>query len=346
MNANKYFLAAVLTVCIIALAGCGKEKVEEIKQSTGIDTVAVQTSTITKSSFTLTKLFTATLEGAEQANVVAKLAERITTLPVTVGIAVKKGQVVATLDKAGASTQYFQAEAAFQNSAKDFERMRSLLKEGAIAQQMFDGVQTQYNIAKANFDAVKSMVEITAPIDGIVSSISVKVGDNANPMMPIMVIAKVSSLKAIINVGESDIAFLNTGQKVMLYSDIKPEEQFLAAISEISRSADIQSRSFEVKAVFPNTASKWLHPGMFCKVKATLQSKDNIVLVPVAALNMKDDKQFVYVVNNGKAEERAVTTGLTNGEQTEIVSGLQEGDVIITVGSANVQPGSPVRVQK
>lgn len=345
MIQKKYILMIAATFIVFSVIGCGKKQEEQTKSS-GVDTVAVQTAAVTKANITLTKVFAASLEGSEQANVMVKLAERITTLPVTVGITVKQGQIVATLDKAGATSQYYQLEAAFHNSAKDLERMRSLLKDGAIAQQMFDGAQTQYNIAKANFEAAKSMVEIAAPISGIITAVNAKVGETANPGMPLMVIAQVQSLKAIINVGEADVQYLTKGQKVMVYSDVKPEEMFMATISEISRSADVQSRSFEVKAVFPNTASKWLYPGMFCKVKATLQSKENVVLVPISAISAKEDKQIVFVVNNNTAQERVVSTGLTNGEQTEITSGLQEGEQIIITGAANVRQGSPVRIQK
>jgi membrane fusion protein (multidrug efflux system) len=335
----------VLFSLVLIGAGC-KGKEQNVSQNVnGVDTIAVTIVPAAKADFIISKSFAASLEGEEQANVTAKLAERITAIKCKVGESVKAGQVLVTLDKSGSTSQYFQTEAALKNAAKDLDRMQALLKDGAISQQVFDGVQTQYTIAKANFEAAKSMIELTAPISGIITAVNGRIGDNANPMLPILTIAKIGSLKAIFNAGEADVAKLAIGKMVQITSDAKPSLLLRGSVMQIAKSADDQSRSFEVKALFANTPDAWLKPGMFCKVTVELENKKDAIKIPVSALITRGADTYAFVALNGKAVEHKVRTGLTDGTFTEITEGLSAGDAVITVGVNEVQNNSPLRVQ-
>ncbi len=101
--------------------------------------------------------------------------------------------------------------------------MKILLKEGAVSQQAFDGAQTQYEVAKANFDAARSTVEITSPLSGVVTAINVNIGDLANPQMPMATIANIGRMKAKFNVGESDVPSFYVGQSAQIYSEMNPD---------------------------------------------------------------------------------------------------------------------------
>jgi RND family efflux transporter MFP subunit len=290
-------------------------------------------------------VYTGTIEGEEQANITAKLPERITAIKVKIGDAVSPGQLVAELDKAGASSQYYQAEAALENASRDLERMKALIKEGAISQQMLDGVQTQYTIAKANFEAVKSTVELTAPIQGIITHINGSVGDNASPMMPMMSVAKINSVKAVFMVGESDIVMCSTGKQVSITSEAKPGLNCYGSVVQISSSADEQSRSFEVKALFGNTSDRWFKPGMFCKVNMELQSRRGVIVVPSSAIIDRGSESFVFIAGDGIAVQKPVVKGISDGISTEIISGVNDGDALITTGLAGLTDRSPIKVQ-
>ncbi len=109
------------------------------------------------------------------------------------------------------------------NSSKDLERMKALYQEGAISQQMLDGVQTQYEVVKANYDAAKSTVELTAPLSGVVTAVNVNVGDLASSGMVLVVIAKTGNMKALFNAGENDVAGFYTGQPADVYSELNPD---------------------------------------------------------------------------------------------------------------------------
>lgn len=338
-------LVALIAVMLIA-PGCKKKEEIAPKNKSGADTVSVKVVTAARGDINIVKVYSGTIEGEEQANIVPKIPERITSLRVKAGEAVSAGKLIATLDKAGASSQYYQAEAAFQNAARDLERMKALIKEGAVSQQMVDGVQTNYNIQKANFDAAKSVVELTAPISGVVIAVNGRIGDLASPAMPLATIAQINRLKAIYYVGESDMTTMNMGQKVTIATDAKPGLTLTGTVNQISKSADVQSRSFEVKALFPNTGDHWFKPGMFCKVQTNIDTRKQVVVLPINAVVLINNVPSVYIVENGKAVLRTVQQGLNDGNNVEIVSGINAGDVVITIGATEVVNGSPVRVQQ
>ncbi|MCL5031217.1 MAG: efflux RND transporter periplasmic adaptor subunit [Bacteroidetes bacterium] len=316
------------------------------KNLTELDTVAVKVSKAKINNIRLIKTFTGTLEGEEQANIVSKIPERITEIKVQVGDNIKAGQLLIVLDKSGASSQFYQAQAGYLNAKKDLERMEALFKEGAISQQLFDGTKTAFEVARANFEAAKNTVELTSPIGGIVTAINNNVGELASPGLPLIIIANIQRMKIVFDVGEEDIPNLAIGQNSEVYSELKPELIQKGKISQISKSADIQSRSFELKTLFTNTSDKWFKPGMFCRVNVELKNKKNILTIPNAAVTVIQNTKGVFVINGHKASFRKIETGITDGIDTEILSGLKGGDVVVTLGTNDLKEGSPVYISE
>ncbi len=339
-------LLCLFTITFLWIYGCGNksETSGEVKKLADLDTVAVKVANVQSKDLKLTKAFTGTLEGEDQANIVSKILERIVSINARVGQYVKFGDLVLTLDKSGSSSQYFQAQAGYKNAEKDYKRMKALYAEGAISQQMLDGTQTAYDIAKANFEAVKNTVELTAPISGVVTAVNINVGDLTNPGMPLITIAKITKMKVSFTVGEIDLPNFAIDQVAEIYSELKPDVIQSGKINQISKSADIQSRSFEIKAIFPNTRDFWFKPGMFCRVNVELKNLNNIIVVPNSAIISIDNSSSVYVVNNGRAYKREIKIGVTNGEITEILNGLKNGETIVTLGMNNLKEGSRVHI--
>ena len=119
------------------LAGCGSKSEPpktDLSANAGL-VVPVQVAVASQSNLSVTRVYAGSLEGEEQANVVSKLSERVTGLKAVVGSRAAAGQVLVALDKSGASSQYFQAEANYRNAEKTLQRMKSLYEEGAIALQ-------------------------------------------------------------------------------------------------------------------------------------------------------------------------------------------------------------------
>lgn len=316
----------------------------EIDRTSYTDTVSVNAQIVVAGELSVMKTFSGTLEGEEQANIIAKIPERIMQINVKVGDYVKSGEVLFELDKSGAQSQFYQAQAAYLNAQKNFERMQNLLKEGAVSQQAFDGSQTQYEVAKANFDAARSTVEITSPLSGMVTAINVNIGDLANPQMPMATVANIGRMKAKFNVGELDVPSIYVSQPAEIYSDINPDLVQTGRILQISKSANIQSRTFEMQAVFPNTSDRWFKAGMFCRVKLNMKTKKDALTIPMAAVVKENGNDGVYVINDNTVHFQNISTGITDGTSIEVKSGLKAGDNIVTLGMSNLKNGTVVVV--
>jgi len=340
----KTIITLLIVVGLITLQACSekKEEVNNIDKTKYTDTVSVETEIANLRELNISKTFSGTLEGEEQANVVSKIPERITEVKIKVGDFVSKGKLLFVLDKGGASSQYFQTQAVYLNAEKNLERMKNLFNEGAVSRQSLDGTQTSYDVAKANFEAAKSTVEITAPISGVITSLNVNIGDIANPQIVMATVASINKLKAKFNAGENDLADFKIGQTTNVFSELKPDLIQPGKIIQISKSADVQSRTFEIQTLFSNTSDKWFKPGMFCRVQVKVRTQKDALSIPMTSIVKYENTAGVFVVNGGIADFKSVSTGLTDGKYIEVLSGINAGDKIVTLGMNNLKNGTVV----
>jgi membrane fusion protein, multidrug efflux system len=342
------FSVGLLALVVVFLSGCSSGKKEQEGNSgreTGANRVVpVQAAVAGQRNMTVTKTYSGTLEGEEQANIVAKISERITSINVHVGQVIDARHVVLSLDKSGLSSQYYQAEANFKNNEKTLQRMKSLYDEGAVSLQTLDGAQTSFDVARANFEAARSVVELVTPIAGLVTAVNVSVGDLTAPGAVLVTVARTGNMKVIFSISETDVANLALGQKVEVYSEARPEVRRQGKIIQLSKSADVGSRSFEVKALFPNTADSWFKPGMFCKASIQLSPRENALVIPTAAIQSDGEINTVYLLRGGQSHRRKVNLGITDGGSTEILEGLSAGDTVATVGMNSLKDSSLVKV--
>lgn len=343
MKKSIALLTMFSMVLVLSFLGCGQKKVSGNNNSAN-ELIPVQTALVEKKDLNISKTFSGTLEGEEQANIVSKIPERVIGIRIKVGDYVSAGQLLVELDKSGASSQYYQAEAAFVNAERDMKRMEALFADGAVSRQMLDGVQTQYKVSKANFEAAKSIVELTTPISGVVTAVNANVGDLTQVGMPLVVVANINKMKIIFRVGEADVASLSSNQAIEVFSELKPSLIQSGRILQISKSAEVQSRSFEVKAIFNNTSDKWFKPGMFCRTKVNLNSQKGSLVIPNTAIIYEAERKAVYVIKNNIAAYRIIETGITDGLITEVLNGLNEGEVIATIGTNNLKESAAVHV--
>jgi membrane fusion protein, multidrug efflux system len=345
MNVSRRAVGRVaLIVCLGALLGCGARHQEADPAAASTRSVAVEAAVAEMKDLSVTRSYSGSLEGEEQASLVARLAERVTGIGARTGESVRPGQVVVSLDRNGSSSQYFQAEAGFTNARKTFNRMKSLYGEGAIPLQTLDGAQTEYDVAKTNFEAARNMVDLAAPIAGIVTAVNVSVGDMTSPGSTLATVAKIDRMRITFDIDEIDATNLHVGQKAFVYSDTRPDAKMEGEIVQISKSADVRSRSFQVKARFPNTPDRWFRPGMYCRVDVQASSGGATLTIPNAAIQSDGTGDRVYVIRGGRAFERTVRIGLTDGQATAVTGELAAGDTVATVGVSTLKDSILVNV--
>ena len=334
---------AIVALFVVILQGCGKPQGEQIQQSTA-STIPVDVANAHRLTIFVTKQFSGTLEGEEQANIVPKISERITVLNVHVGESVKAGELLVELDKNGATSQFYQAQAAFNNAEKTLERMKALYDEGAISLQSLDGTQTAYDVAKANFEGAKSAVELATPIPGVVTAVNVSIGDLTTPGEVLITVAKIDRMRVNFDVNETELSNLAIGHGVQVYSEDRPDTKVSGEIIQLSKSADVRSRTFQLKAAFNNTQDNWFRPGMFCRVNVPISSQTGTLVVPSPAVLSDGITSRVFVVHNGRSFQQTVQVGVTDGKSTEILVGLAEGDTVVTTGSTTARDSGYVSI--
>ena len=214
-----------------------------------------------------------------------------------------------------------------------------------------ESLKARVDSAKAKASSLADRLEklrITAPYAGIVIRKTVEVGETKTPGAPLFVLADPSDIYIEAPIDESESAKIKVGQKARLFPDAYLGETFAGTVSEIKPVVEVSkevSRANTIR-VLPESPPKPLRLGMSVDVEVRTGGKDNVVLAPSAAVMEREGQKFVFVVVNGKAVRRDVTTGISNWDRTEILGGISPGEAIITsLEIKNLAPGSRVGIR-
>jgi HlyD family secretion protein len=207
---------------------------------------------------------------------------------------------------------------------------------------------TQINIqqAQAAVDLAHTQLDettIKAPFDGVVAELYVTQGSTVGPQAPVALFVS-KQLEVLINVEEERLSQLAKNQNASLRVSAYPGQTFPAVVTSIAPIADQTSHTFAVK-VTPVDKAGVLRSGMYANVAILAQEKQNTLLAPTSAVIQVNNKATVYVVTpDNVVQQRSVTTGLTNNDQIEILSGLKAGETVVISGQPNLVDGAKVKV--
>jgi membrane fusion protein (multidrug efflux system) len=329
-------LFAVLLTTL--LSGCGAKDAGQTAERT----TSVKAMVIGLSDEQLTKAYTGSLEGERQAVIYARIAEAVKAVRVRETEAVKAGQVLIELDRAGASSQYLATQSVYLNAEKNFKKMEFLFRQGAVSESQFDEARTQYEVNKASFEAAAQLVDIQSPINGVVTSLPVSPGDFLSVGQKLATVASVGRLRVKLGVNAEEIANFSVGAVVSVSSD-DVSQTAEGKVTSVAASADPVNRTFEVEALIDNAAG-YYRPGMFVKVHIILSRLDGVVTVPREAVLLLDSRQVVFVVAGGVAKKRPVTLGADLDGRVVIANGLAVGDTLVTLGQTYLDEGFKVTI--
>jgi RND family efflux transporter MFP subunit len=307
--------------------------------------IAIKGKEIVPLSKQLTRSYTGSLEGAKQADILAKISEAVEKIHVREGEFIHANDAIISLDRTGPTSSYMQSYSVYQNAEKNFNKMKYLYEEGAVSESQFDGAKTEYEVSKANYEAALQMVELRSPIAGTVTSIDVSVGEYVYPGMKVATVASTENLRMKLGVSGNDIGYFKEGAEVKI--TFEAESIFVGAgrVVMVARSADPVTRAFQIE-VEVNNESQLFKPGMFAKAEITVSEYDNIIIAERQSIINRNDKNFIYIYSNGKAFEREVQLGVEFDGSSEIKSGLNVGDTLITVGQNYLRDGIPVKLAR
>ena len=347
---------ALLTGTVILLAGC--KGTPAVKYTT----VKAERQEI-KSSVTAT----GTIEPVTLIEVGTQVSGIISHIYVDYNSTVKKGQVIAELDRENLNSQLETAQAQLESAKSDldyqeqnYERQKTLHDKGHISDNDFELARLSYQQAKATYNqriqSVKTArtnlgyATITSPIDGIILTRAVEEGQTVASSFStptLFTIAKdLTDMRVIADIDEADIGGVREGQRVNFTVDAFPDDVFEGTVTQVRQEATTESNvvTYEVVISAPNPELK-LKPGLTANVTVITKEVQNVLAVPVAALSfapnenlLKDGesiadcqgKSKVWVREGNVFKALPVETGENNGILVEIKNGLKGGEDVIT----------------
>ncbi|KYH28005.1 efflux RND transporter periplasmic adaptor subunit [Clostridium colicanis] len=243
-----------------------------------------------------------------------------------------------------------QAEVGLKQAQKAYEQAKLGVEQAKAAyNQANTGVkqaQAAYNQAKVAYDqAVKALQDavITSPVDGVVYAVNVEKGEMASSAQPIVTIKSIDKVYVNVDVTEKLVTKLQTGSKINLKIPSVSDKKLTGVITMINPVANGQNNLYKVEIEVDNKEHK-INSGMFAQVEFNTDEKKNVMVVNSEAVTDDNEKQIVYLEENGKAVAKEVKTGLDNGEYVEIKSGLKVNDRVIVKGQELVENGDKVKV--
>jgi len=364
-----YSILILMIACsAFAVAGCGKkEKPKPEKKAIAVNVMTVQAGTAENVLH-----FTGDVRAERDIRLLAQVAERIVAFKADKGDFVQKGQVLAVIESTLLARGVDQAEAALEaaranlaNMEAEFGRAKRLFAEDAISRQQYDARKTQYDNAGSAMKQAEAVVEqarkqfnnasILAPFSGLISNRFLELGDMVAPGAPVFSLIQIDTVRVMAQVSAREFASVRIGQRARLKVAGLADRIFDGRISKKPPILDAVSRLATVECSFPNP-DRLLVPGMFGELEIVLGTRQNVPLAPVSAVLFRTvvgerganlDEQmtrqpYVFLVADGRAVRRDVTTGYRGSGMLEIVSGVKPGDRLVVRGQQTLEDGAAV----
>lgn len=337
-------LGAVVLAASVSSCGFKKEKV------TAAPPVKVTVEAVGNGETGSSRIYSGTIESGNEADMSFPVGGTIKKIYVNVGQKVSKGQILAEIDASDLIHANNIAQATLSEAQDAYNRMKKLHDANALPDIQWVDVQSKLkqaqNAAAISAKGVKD-AKIYSPIDGVVAEKLAEDGQTAAPAIPVVKIVGVGDVKVSISVPEKEVGHLKAGRKAIVTLEAVNGKQYEGVLTEQGVVANPLSHTFDVKFTIPNSAGELL-PGMLCDVKIEADAKDESqkdesIIVPVqSVLLSSDNRNFVWLAKNKKAEQRFVTVGEMLPSGIEIKSGLSRGDTIITQGMQKISSETPL----
>ena len=338
----------VALVAMFSLPSCGSaaKKTEGAAQVEAAKAVLVKVATVESQDVAQTIDFTTTLLPFKKSFITPQMSLRIDAINVNVGDHVRKGQLVAKLDK----NQYNQSSVQLKNAEQNLQRMKSVYEAGGVSKSQIDELETSVSVLRETVANLERNIELRSPFDGVITGRYNEPGDlftmagNADGGVGVLQVMQINKLKAVVAISEQYYPQVYKGMKVEVTADVFPDQVFEGTVNIVYPSINASTHTFNVEVIVPN-AKEILRPGMFARTEFNMGSRKGVVVPDVAIQKqMGVNDRYVYVVKDGAAERRVVTIGRQVGDKVEILSGVSEGESVAITSLSKIRNGSLVEV--
>ena len=336
---NALFAAAVLSV-----AACGNSgESKSAKQTAEVETPKVQVATAVVRDVDQTEVYTSTVQAFVKNNIAPQSGGRISKIYVEVGDFVKKGQVVAEMDK----TQLAQIELQMKNNEIEYNRLKGLFDAGGLSQSDLDAIEMAYKVSKTNYENLLENSVLVSPIDGVISARNYDAGDMYTMSQPLYTVEQIVPVKMLVAISEIDYTKVKKGDAVSIVADAIPGKTFAGKVNRIYPTIDPMTRTFTAEVVVDNNY-KTLRPGMFVRATVNFGTRQSVIVPDIAVVKQSGSgDRFVYVVESDNTVSfKPVKLGRRINNEFEVLEGLKEGETVVTGGQVKLKAGVKVEVVK
>jgi RND family efflux transporter MFP subunit len=342
---KSQFRVLSLTALIgVALVGCSPEP----KQKSEAPIVRpVKTMVIGLENQNSIREFPARVLASKRAEMAFRVAGKVNSIQVKEGEEIKQGEVLATIDDTQFKLAVQETKASYNRLQADFKRAKELIKDNFISKKDYEQIRADLTRAKANYDSARadlSYTKLLAPFDGYIAQRNIQNFEEVQEKQVVFSFQNLSQLELKINVPEKLVRQIreeNEGEEadipVFAYFDAAREKPYPVVVSEISSKADSDTQTFEVTMQMDAPTDQNILPGMTGYVSADfskIEGERTAILVPTTAV-VSDNahKSTVWVVADDKTvSPKQVEVSTMSGDRITILSGLEMGERIVTVG--------------
>jgi RND family efflux transporter MFP subunit len=353
-------LACWLACCLVA-GGCDRAAAAPAADRGRLVVVEAATTGAAEERVTLL----GDVRGETEIRIFAPVPERIRTLHVHDGDAVRANDPIATLESdvlasgvEQASAGVVAAEASRDQLAAELDRARRLAASGAIPSVQVDTLAAQLRTADAQVaqlsaarrsaGAQRARTVIRAPIDGTIALLTVEDGDTVAPTLPICSVVRMERVRVELRVTERDYVRIREGMTAEIVPPALPDAARSGTVAHVAPVIDRLTRTATVEVVADNADGR-LRPGMVAHASIVISRRDGVTLVPARAVVMTpetdtDRTALVFVADGETADRRDVHIGARYGDAIEIVDGVRAGDRVVVEGQHLLRDGTRIRV--
>lgn len=293
---------------------------------------------------------TTILEADQESEVTSKASGIVLEINAEVGDRVKEGDVLAVLESDQQQLRLESAEANYQKSLHNYERAQTLVKKGLSNQESVDNLKFETRSLKTNLNQARLELEYTqvkAPISGVVTARNIKKGNLIPLNTAVYAIVDFDSLQAVVNVPEDKWTLFKNDLEVQFeFTNLK--DVISGHILRIDPIVDSSTGTFKVVIAIDDIDKNillGLRPGLFGKTHIVLNKHENTLLVTKNAVIREDTNAYVYVINEDKSVTKTnIELGYEMDDSLEVLSGLTQGQQLVTTGKNNVSAESKVEV--
>ncbi|MBQ7550514.1 MAG: efflux RND transporter periplasmic adaptor subunit [Bacteroidales bacterium] len=283
--------------------------------------------------------YTAIVQAEAVNNIAPTIAGRIEKIFVEVGDRVKQGQKLVQMD----ASNLTQTKTQLDNLEVNFKRIDELYKVGGVSKAEWDAQKTQLEVTRTSYQNLLTNTQLLSPLTGVVTMRNYDSGDiyTGNPVLQIQ---QISPVKMNINVSENQFTKVKAGMSAKVRLEVFDGEEFNGKVTLVYPTIDARTHTFPVEVSLPNANGK-VRPGMYARVTMNYGTVKHVVVPDNAIIKQQGSgDRFVYIYKDGKVAYKKVELGRRMGDKYELISGVEDGDMVVVVGYTKLKDGMEVQV--